>query len=865
MNPPGDATPDALAPGSDDLLARVQRRLFAADTDTPSSPGRRRYELEEKLGEGGMGVVWRARDPALDRPLAVKVMRTASPEMHARLLAEGRALARLSHPHVVQIYEVDDRDGEVSLVMEYIHGQTLRAWARGRPWQAVVRVCVEAGEGLAAAHACGLAHRDFKPDNVLVDSSGRAKVLDFGLARRLDDPTPPQPGRAADPDAPADLTRTGALVGTPAYMAPEQARGRPGGAAADQFSFCVSVYELLYGVRPFAGAGRQLRDDREHGRRTPPPLATAVPPRVLGVLLRGLDPDPSRRWPNMPALLHALTHDPSHARARRRRLGALLLAAAALGSWSSSPGRARCSGAADKLVGVWDEPRRDELRRTIEATGAPFARESAAAVIAALDEHAARWVRGHTDACEATHVRGEQSGAALDLRMRCLAGRLVELRSTVDVLRETDARSAPDVLLAAQRLPGVDTCADPTALASAGPPPALPRRGEVERAHARLAQVRALRDAGRLPEGHRLAEAVLHAARELGHPPLLAAAELHAGELATRQGHHAQGEALLLASYYAAERLGMTELARDASWRLADNVGYAQERVAEGERWVDVAEAKTLHLGDPVVLGRLQSLRATLASTRNAPAEALRYDRAAVAQLEQALGPGHIDVATARMNLGISLLAADDPRAASAALNAALATLEPSLGPQHPRIAALVNELGKVAATAKEWEKARAHFERALAVWSRAYEPDHPDIALALKNLAVVEHRTGRPALALQHLARALAAREARLGATHSETIATVQAIATIQREQGRLDEALRGHTRVLAVREQKFGPADRTLLPPLLGLAQIHEQRGELASARRLAARAEAVRATLGVDAQFPELAALLVRLRSP
>lgn len=140
MNPPGDATPDALAPGSDDLLARVQRRLFAAATDTPSSPGRRRYELEEKLGEGGMGVVWRARDPALDRPLAVKVMRTASPEMHARLLAEGRALARLSHPHVVQIYEVDDSDGEVSLVMEYIHGQTLRAWARGRPWQAVVRV-----------------------------------------------------------------------------------------------------------------------------------------------------------------------------------------------------------------------------------------------------------------------------------------------------------------------------------------------------------------------------------------------------------------------------------------------------------------------------------------------------------------------------------------------------------------------------------------------------------------------------------------------------------------------------------------------------------------------------------------------------
>jgi tetratricopeptide (TPR) repeat protein/predicted Ser/Thr protein kinase len=854
---------DAPRP-TDELLARVQRRLFAP---VASVPVRRRYELTEKLGEGGMGVVWRAWDPALDRPLAVKVMRTASPEMHARLLAEGRALARLSHPHVVQIYEVDDSDGEVSLVMEYIRGQTLRAWAHGQAWSAVLRVCVAAGEGLAAAHAGGLAHRDFKPENVLVDDQGRAKVLDFGLARRLDDaPLMPRPDSLAPAPSGASptLTRTGAVVGTPAYMAPEQAQGRGGGARADQFSYCVSVFEVLYGLRPHAGAGRQLRDDMDRGRVVTAPADSPVPPRIYAVLRRGLDPDPTRRWPEMSALLAALTVDPSQARARRRRLGALVVAAAMFGAWvSDGSSSAPCSGAADQLVGAWDPERRAALRQAIAATGAPFAGESANAVVAALDAYADRWTHGHTDACEATRVRGEQSEAQLDTRMRCLADRRLELRTMVDVLGQTDAAHAAAVVSAAQRLPDVDSCADPRALSSAAPPPPLELRADVARQRQRLAQVQALRDADRSREGYYLAEALRLAVRDVGDPSLVAEVDYQAGFLATRQAHNSAGEALLLRSYLAAERLGMSELARDAAGSLADNIGHAQERVAEGERWASVAEAKAQRLGHPVALGRVMAVRANMAAARGARAEALAYDREAVLQLARSLGPSHLDVAAVRTNLGISLAANGDRDGALAELRQALAAIESSLGPQHPSTAAIYNEFGKIAAQQRRFDEAREYFDHALTVWSRSLAPDHPDVALALRNLGATERRLGHRAQALQYLTRALAARESRLGATHSETISAVLALADLQSDQGRQGEALLGYTRVIAVREQKYGPGSVELVGPLLGLARVHEVRGELAQALHLAERAEAISRTHAHEGSREQLSDLLDRLR--
>ncbi|MBA3550218.1 MAG: serine/threonine protein kinase, partial [Nannocystis sp.] len=279
----------------DALLTRIDDH-HDAPGQGPNAPARGtllgRYSLLRKLGEGGMGVVYSAYDEELDRRVAIKLLRVkdgAGPSAASRMLREAQAMAKLSHPNVVQVYDTGELSGQVFLAMEFVHGQTLREWLHGsetvprpvpRPWRDVLAMYIQAGQGLAAAHAAGLVHRDFKPDNVLVGADGRARVLDFGLARYesaravdpADDPTDSQ-DPAADEDLelssrsrnrsrnpsrrsrPADpqLTAAGTTIGTPAYMSPEQHLRAPTAARSDQFSFCVSLYEGLHGERPFAG------------------------------------------------------------------------------------------------------------------------------------------------------------------------------------------------------------------------------------------------------------------------------------------------------------------------------------------------------------------------------------------------------------------------------------------------------------------------------------------------------------------------------------------------------------------------------------------------------------------------------------
>ncbi|WP_434418230.1 protein kinase domain-containing protein [Nannocystis pusilla] len=311
------------------LAAKVGGRLFQRPAE-PVQLGR--YRLLGRLGQGGMSVVFRAQDPQLRREVAVKLLHSPSgqpdPEQLARLRREAQALGRLSHPNVVQVFEIGEADGQSFVVMEFVRGTTLREWLRARPrgLAEVVAMVSQAGRGLAAAHAAGIIHRDLKPENVLVGEDGRARVVDFGLARA-------NPG-AADTstgslDAP--LTKSGTVLGTPAFMAPEQLRD-PGRADArsDQFSFCVMAYEALLGERPFEDLSAVAA-----GRLRPPPPGTPVPARLREALLRGLRTDPAERWPTMDALLAALTAADGEAKAgpRRRRwllgAGALALAVAA--------------------------------------------------------------------------------------------------------------------------------------------------------------------------------------------------------------------------------------------------------------------------------------------------------------------------------------------------------------------------------------------------------------------------------------------------------------------------------------------------------------------------------------------------------
>ena len=304
----------------------LKQRLFR----TEAAPLKvSRFVVLDRIGEGAMGVVLSAYDPLLDRKVALKILRAqpgaGGERQRRRMIREARALARLEHPNALGIFEVGEHDGAVFLVTAFVYGRTLRAWFQEgtHPVDEVLRVMTAAGRGLAAAHIAGVVHRDFKPENVMLGEDGQVRVLDFGLAALHDRPEPEVQARPGDAIAAldGDLTQTGARLGTPAYMAPEQRAGGRPDARSDQYSFCAVVYEGLYGERvrePPAGA-----------------VVTAsarVPAWLAAVLARGLDPDPAARWPTIARLLDALADDPAAARRRRRRALAIAASLVLLGS-----------------------------------------------------------------------------------------------------------------------------------------------------------------------------------------------------------------------------------------------------------------------------------------------------------------------------------------------------------------------------------------------------------------------------------------------------------------------------------------------------------------------------------------------------
>jgi predicted Ser/Thr protein kinase len=323
------------APAYDDLEARRARAgiaaaLFGAGADEPERVAVGRYEIDSRLGSGGMGVVYRAHDPDLDRPVAVKLLHGESSDddkARARMLREARALAKLSHPNVITVYDVGTDAGQVFVAMELVAGRDLRRWLdehRDAPWRQVLELFIAAGRGLAAAHEVALVHRDFKPENVLVGDDGRVRVLDFGLARvhrPVEGPTAEDPPRAemaardisqlATAALPNGLTETGALIGTPLYMAPELYAGKPADVRSDQFAFCASLYEGLYRQLPFGSRNLAAHVEAVRSGRVIEPTelegqGAAVPAGIWRVIARGLDPEPDARWGSIAALLAAL-------------------------------------------------------------------------------------------------------------------------------------------------------------------------------------------------------------------------------------------------------------------------------------------------------------------------------------------------------------------------------------------------------------------------------------------------------------------------------------------------------------------------------------------------------------------------------
>ncbi|HEU5060445.1 MAG TPA: serine/threonine-protein kinase, partial [Kofleriaceae bacterium] len=551
-----------------------KRIRFARASEAPPSgrallePGAAlgRYRIERLIGQGGMGVVYAAFDPELGRRVAVKVIRpelaACGAQIAARLAREARAMAQVAHPNVIAVYDVGAGDGEVFVAMELAEGRTLREWLRERErtWREIVEVFRAAGEGLAAAHDARLIHRDFKPDNVLIDRTGRVRVSDFGLARAVAEESTSEVG-IPRVSGPVELTRTGQAVGTPAYMAPEQHGHRGADERSDQFSFCVALWEAVYGERPFPGDNAlELADAVEHGRRRPAPRRKA--PRWLRrALERGLEVDPAARFPSMRALLRAI-------RPRRSRLvwvaaaagiaalvaggGALLLAGDGRGGHDPASVVASCSAMADsKMAEVWGARRRGAVLRALSARGGDGERWQL--VARALDRYAETWKHMQRDACEAG-ARGAQSAAVVDLRAHCLETRLSDFEVILGLLETDEPLVLEQALQSVGGLAAVDRCSAVEVIEGRTPVPRDPaQRAEVEALRRELARADALRLAGRLPEARRALEALFTRAEALGYRPFTADVLYFLGVLQAETGNAAEGEKTLVEAAHTAE------------------------------------------------------------------------------------------------------------------------------------------------------------------------------------------------------------------------------------------------------------------------------------------------------------------------
>ncbi|HEX4406216.1 MAG TPA: serine/threonine-protein kinase, partial [Polyangia bacterium] len=361
---------DVVASVAPDLLSRAQSPAespLARDSALSRGATIGRYVVLALVGRGGMGEVYAAYDPELDRKIALKILHGGGEDEagRARMLREAKAIARLSHPNVVVVHDAGTIAERVFIAMEFVEGRTLAAWLKEKPrhWREVRDVFLVAGQGLAAAHAAGLVHRDFKPQNVMVGQDGKVRVMDFGLAlastdsagagdpRQLDVSEPPRGTSVA-------LTRTGTLMGTPAYMAPEQFLAEAADARTDQFSYCVALHEALYGERPFAGSSlTEIAFAVSRGVLVEPAQRNRAPVWLRRLVARGLQPEPARRWATMNELLAVLARDP--ARTRRRWLAAagvlmLLVAALVVQHLMARSQVALCRGAPAELATAWE-------------------------------------------------------------------------------------------------------------------------------------------------------------------------------------------------------------------------------------------------------------------------------------------------------------------------------------------------------------------------------------------------------------------------------------------------------------------------------------------------------------------------------
>ena len=880
----------------------VQQRLF-----TEPIPAERigRYVVLEPIGRGGMGIVYAAYDEQLDRKVAIKVLlndELGEPEERLRFMREAQALARLSHPNVVTVHEVGESRGRIFLAMEHIKGENLSVWLRTKPpWEEVLQTFIQAGQGLVAAHAEGLVHRDFKPHNVMRSEDGRVKVLDFGLARAASAAIETSRAGSEDDSSPSvltsELTVTGTILGTPAYMAPEQFDGETIDARSDQYSFCSALWEGLTGARPFAGNTIDELLARKRDSTPSWPTGTVSRPKSLEgnvtkapaalghVLLRGLSPNPIDRWPSMELLLSQLRAQvaPRSQRWLVAGVGAVVglgLAGVGVGLAYEAEVGQRCTGARAELVGVWDESRRSQAHDAMVEVPAPYAATMWERVEARLDTYSDEWVAGYTEACEASRVREEQTAEEMSLRMGCLRRHRTNLRSTVDVLTRADADVLKNAAAMVAALPPLYHCEEIEQLARRDrrePRPEDPKVAEeVEALQERLADAAAEEHAGRFTLAREQLTPVVERASELGYVPLLAQATKQRGRVYGLEGQFAKAETELERAFELAVEHDLPDVQLEAAQSLIKFVGYDLARHDAGLQWAKIALPLARRRDSPVALARGFQVMGVVLQGQGKYEEAERYHRKALDAaesddrvslnagvfsslgnalmhqgkleeakeaylrarqlIEQSTAPEHPQNANVLRNLSTVVAQQGDLEEAEALLRQARQVSLKSLGSEHPIVAELAGNLAMVLEMQGDVAAAKAEYELAISLLQKSMGPDHPKVAMLISNLAVALREEGKLELAEQQMQRSLKILEGALEIEHPAVQSVKWSLGVLLLEQRKLDEAVQLHQRWIRSIEDAKGPAHSLMARPMVGLAHVSLEREEFEAARAYA-----------------------------
>ncbi len=788
-------------PVDDDRADPLLRALAAAPSISlgdPPLPAEtevgQSYVLHRVIGAGAMGVVYEATDRVLSRRVAIKVHEIGRSDRAARLWREARAMARLSHPNVVTVHEVGVDGSRGYIAMELVVGTNARKWcaAAARTWPEIVDVYRQAGEGLAVAHDVGIVHRDFKPDNVLIGEDGRARVADFGLALEPE----PRLDEVVETLRDGALTRTGAAMGTPAYMAPEQLRGGKVDARSDQFAFCVSLFEALHGVRPDVDGVLPVSSAR------PGPHPSAVPAWIDAVLLRGLAVDPGARHPDMRALVRAL--DPSPRRRRRVAIAALagvLVGGALLLRLGGvlGVGRSPCEDAGAAIDETWSSTRADELRAAFDARNPAIAEVTATTAIPALDDFGARWRDEAREACEATRVRGEQSTERLDQRMDCLGRARQRFGAVVDLLGSgaTDAMTQADALTAS--LPNPGTCARPD-VAHAGELDGA-RRALYDDLSLEVDRIWAEILAGRIAESKETLDVLLPRIEAAGLRELFSGAWVMRGRALISIGRTSEAVVDFTTGTALAIRSGDREEMTYAMTELAVAVGRTSAGYEEAMRWI----ASVRELGDelqwsPKKRSGLMTAELEILTHTERYAEMERVARAILDADQEPPGARVVVLSL----LAVALERQGRAEDALAVHDEALALAESVLGPQHPTTAmvlgnraALLRELGRA-------EESRASLERVLAIRIASYGPDAPLVGEVYRQLGDFDAAAGDVDSAVRNFDRAIAIHRA--AGEDALLVYDLGNLASLRSSIGENEEAARLMDEAMPLAERAFG-----------------------------------------------------------